>query len=51
MTPQLGDAAGEVELVLEELEVAELVGVVILEDVVVWDEDVVVEDEAAQVIS
>lgn len=36
---------------LEELEVTEHVGVVIVEDVVFWDEDVVVEDEVTQVIS
>jgi hypothetical protein len=40
-----------VKLVLEELEVTELVGMVILEDVVVWDKDVVVEDDVTQVIS
>jgi hypothetical protein len=51
LTPRLGGATGEVELVLEELEVTELVGVVIVEDVVFWDEDVVVEDEVTQVIS
>jgi hypothetical protein len=51
LTPRLGGATGEVELVLEELEVTEHVGVVIVEDVVFWDEDVVVEDEVTQVIS